>query len=122
MGERSVLASFYSQEEAQHAATQIKQLGIEVASVDELHAYGGVAPAKRSFPLSGEIPSLASLTENAAVSSRDAGVLLAASPAASGMSGSDDASTGRNYLLTVVCPNQQVQQVVQMIKNCHGYT
>lgn len=122
MGERSVLASFYSEAEAQQAAAQVQQLGIEVAAVDELHAYGSVQPGKRAFPLNGEIPSLASLTLDTGISSRDAGVLLAATPQASGMSGGQDELTGRNFLLTVVCPNEQVQQVVQIIKACHGYT
>jgi hypothetical protein len=122
MGERTVLASFYSLPEANHAADKVHALGVEVAQVDELHAYGGDIPQRRAFPISGDIPSLASLTLNTEVSSRDAGVLLAADPSASGMSDGQGNITGRNYLLTVVCPEKQVEPVVQIIKDCNGYT
>jgi hypothetical protein len=123
MGERTVLASFYSAPEASKAAEQVHALGIEVAQVDELHGYSGVIPERRAFPITGRIPSLASLTLDTEVSSRDAGVLLAADPSASGMSGGSGNNTGaRNYLLTVISPEDHVEQVVQIIKDCNGYT
>ncbi len=122
MVERTVLASFYSEPEAKQAADEIKQLGVETTQVDQLHAYGGILPEKRLFPISGNIPSLASLTLNTIPSSRDKSVLMAADPAASGMSDGQGNITGRNYLLTVVCPNEIVDQVVQIIRNNRGYT
>lgn len=122
MVERSVLASFYSESEALHAADEIKQLGVEITQVDQLHAYGGIIPEKRLFPISGNIPSLASLALNTLPSSRDTSVLLAADPSASGMSDGEGNITGRNYLLTVVCANELVDQVVQIIRNNKGYT
>jgi len=122
MAERTVLASFYSRKEAEDAATEIKQIGVDVTAVDELHAYNGFIPEKRTFPISGDIPSLASLTLNTNFSSRDSNVLLAADPAASGMSDGQDNITGRNFLLTVVCPEQQVEEVVDIIRKHHGYT
>jgi hypothetical protein len=122
MVERTVLASFYSETEAKQAAGQIQQLGVETTQVDQLHAYGGVIPEKRLFPISGNIPSLASLTLNTLPSTRDASVLLAADPAASGMSDGEENITGRNFLLTVVCANELVEQVVQIIRNNRGYT
>lgn len=122
MKERTVLASFYSEEEAKQAAEQIKALGIEVAEVDQLHAYNGFTPEKRSFTISGDIPSLASLTLNTTPFSRDAGILMAADPSASGMSDGQDNITGRNYLLTVISPNETVPKVVSLIKSNRGYT
>lgn len=122
MSERTVLASFYSLAEASKAADKVHAVGIEVAQVDELHAYPGSAPERDTFPISGDIPSLASLTLNTEVSSRDTGILLSADPAASGMSDGQGNVTGRNYLLTVVCPEAQVEQVVQIIKDGNGYT
>jgi hypothetical protein len=122
MIERTVLASFYSELEAKQAADAIKQLGVETAQVDQLHAYGGVIPEKRIYPISGGIPGLASLTLNTIPSSRDASILLAVDPAASGMSDGQENMTGRNFLLTVICQNKLVEQVVQIIRDNRGFT
>lgn len=122
MSERTILSSFYSEAEANTAADQIKALGIEVAKVEELHAYPGGMPDREAWPRSGRIPSLASLTLNTQVSSRDTGILLSVDPAASGMSDGDDNITGRNFLLTVVAPEAKVENVVQIVKECNGYT
>lgn len=123
MSERSVLASFLTAHDANLAASQIHdKLGVEVAKVDELHGLGGLDPDIESYPISGEIPSLAALTLDTQPRSRDAGVLLAADPSASGMSDGQGNITGRNFLLTVVCKEEQVEPVVQIIKGCNGYT
>ncbi len=122
MVERTVLASFYSEVEAERAASEIKRLGVETAQVDQLHAYVGMIPEKRKYPISGSIQGLASLTLDTVPVSRDAGVMLAADPAASGMSDGQENISGRNFLLTVVCPNKQVEQIVQIIRNHRGYT
>jgi len=122
MRERTVLASFYSEPEAQQAASQIHAMGVEVAQIDELHAYGGVTPNRRFYPISGDIPSLAELSLNAQVLSKDASVLLAADPAASGMADGRSNITGRNYLLTVICPEPLVDKAVQVIRTANGYT
>lgn len=122
MGERTILASFYSREEALQAAESVRALGIEVAQVDELDGYGGNPQPRDSFVISGEIESLSSLTLGSDPSSRDVGVLLSADPAASGMSGEVDPMLGRNYLLTVVCDNHRVDAAVDVIKENNGYT
>ncbi|MCL6441969.1 MAG: hypothetical protein K6T83_00655 [Alicyclobacillus sp.] len=121
MSERTVLASFYSAADAKQAAEQIHALGIEVAQVDTLHAHPGVESDVDSFLISGDIPSLSAITLNT-LGSRDANVLLAADPSASGMGDGQDNVTGRNYLLTVVSPESQVDEVVRVIKACGGYT
>jgi hypothetical protein len=122
MQERSVLASFLSQSDALDAAKRIQALGIKVTKVDELHAYPGPPPARDSFIISGEIPSLASITLGTSPGSRDAGVLLSADPAASGMADGEGQITRRNWLLTVVCPESAVDKVVETIRQCGGYT
>ncbi|MBX5435802.1 MAG: hypothetical protein IRZ33_01140 [Alicyclobacillaceae bacterium] len=122
MQERTVLASFHSEADASRAAEQIRALGIPVAQVDELHAYGGEPPERHAFIISGQFPGLASITLSHTPDSRDAGVLLAADPSASGMSDGEDNVTGRNWLLTVVCPEHLVEDVVRLIKDCGGYT
>jgi hypothetical protein len=122
MRERTILASFYSEAEADRAAQKIHDLGVEVAQVDQLRAFAGPMPARKAFPISGQIPSLSSLTLNTEVPSRDWGVLLAVDPSASGMADGQDNITGRNYLLTVICPEDKVEECVRIIKECNGYT
>lgn len=122
MAERTVLSSFYSRPEAVKAEEQIRAIGVEVTQVDELHLYPGPEPRRNAFAISGKIPSLANLTLNSTPSSRDAGILMAADPSASGMSDGEGNITGRNFLLTVVCPESQVEEVVSIIKACNGYT
>ena len=122
MSERSVLSSFRSASEARKAAELIKQLGVEVAQIDELHAFGGYHHDRESYLISGQIPSLASATLNVDPSSKDASVMLAADPSASGMADQTDQMAEHNFLLTVVCPSELVEQVVQIIKSSGGYT
>lgn len=122
MSERTVLASFYSSDEATKAQKEIQQMGIEVAQVDQLHAYQGTDPNRDAFLISGKIPSIANVTLGTNPMSRDAGILLGADPAASGMSDGDGNITGRNYLLTVVCNEVKVDSVVDCIKRCNGFT
>lgn len=123
MGERTILSSFLSEEDAKRALAQVKQSGVETAQVDALHAFVGDEPQRDSFLISGKIPSLSSLTLHVTPDlMRDEGVLLAAHPAASGMSDGEGEITGRNYLLTVVCDDAQVEPTVNIIKACNGYT
>lgn len=122
MTERTVLSSFYSRPEAEAVSEHIKALGIEVAQVDELHVYPNPYPTRRNYPISGDIPSLANLTLGANPTSRDASILMASDPSASGMADGPDESIGRNYLLTVICDSKQIDEVVKFIKDGNGYT
>lgn len=117
-----MLASFLSRADALDAAKRIQALGIKVTQVDQLHAYPGTDPVRDSFIFSGEIPSLASITLSTTPTSRDAGVLMATDPAASGMADGEGNITGRNWLLTVVCPENAVDKVVEIIRMCNGLT
>ncbi len=120
--ERSVLASFHSESEANKAQERIKQLGVIATQVAHFSAYGRPDNEDPIHAISGDISSLANLSMNTSVGSRDAGILLSADPAASGMSDGDDRITGRDWLLTVVCADNQVETVVKIIKECNGYT
>jgi len=122
MSERTVLSSFYSQSDAEAAAIQIHELGVETVQVDELHRYPTHSVSRPLYTISGDIPSLASLTLHSTPYSRDAAVLLATDPSASGMADGRDNITGRNFLLTVVCPENDVESVVSIIKSTNGYT
>ncbi|MCL6626923.1 hypothetical protein [Alicyclobacillus shizuokensis] len=123
MQERTVLASFFSESDAQRAAAAIHKLGVETTQIARLHS-GGFPSGERPVPIAGKIESLASLTLQANAS-RDAGILLSADPSASGMADTAEGPsvTGeRNFLLTVVCPEEKVEAVVQVIKQCGGQT
>ncbi|MCL6631756.1 MAG: hypothetical protein K6T63_03910 [Alicyclobacillus herbarius] len=123
MKERTVLASFFSESDANQAADRIHNLGVKTTQVAQLHT-GGFGDEGRPIPIAGKIQSLASLTLQADTS-RDAAVLLAADPSASGMADTAEGpsvSGERNFLLTVVCPEEKVEEVVQIIKECNGYT
>lgn len=120
--ERSVFASFKSQPDAQAVQEKVKRLGISDTQVAHFSAYGTPDGDRSIIPISGDIPSLAALTLGAEVSSRDAGILMSADPAASGMSDGEGRITGRDWLLTVVCPEDQVETVVELIKDGNGYT
>ena len=122
VAERTVLASFHSRSEAQEAEKQVQGLGVDVTQVAEFGPFSGLPTERDSFLISGEIPSLASITLHNTPGSRDSGVLLAADPSASGMSDGQGNVTGRNFLLTAVCPESLVEQAVQVIKQCNGYT
>lgn len=122
MAERTILASFRSAADAQAVADQLQAMGAGTTQVDELHAQPGLRPDRRAFPITGDIPSLASLTLNVDVRSRDAGVLLAADPSASGLSDGQGNVTGRNFLLTAICPESIVERAVQAIKDGDGFT
>lgn len=124
MSTRTILASFYTESEANQARDKVQSLGAEAAEVDSLHPSGQPDRTLEAYAISGKIPSLANLTLHTSVSSRDAGVLLAADPSASGLATPDidDPVTGRNFLLTVICPEPLVDQAVDIIKQCNGYT
>ncbi|MNP82349.1 hypothetical protein D3C76_1809590 [compost metagenome] len=71
-------------------------------------------------PFSGDM-SLASLTQNAAITNPSAGILTAASPAASGMSnGGQDGITGYDILLTVVIEETSFDQAMRVIQDAGG--
>lgn len=125
MAERSILSSFLSEADANRAAEAVRGLGIDVAQVAPLRGISSVfgnEPEREAFPITGRIPSLASLTLHTTPDSRDEGILLGASPMASGLSDPGDQLSGRNYLLTVVCDDSKVDAAVNAIKSCNGYT
>ncbi|QSO50894.1 hypothetical protein JZ785_18685 [Alicyclobacillus curvatus] len=122
VSDRTVLSSFFSREEATQAKQKIVRFGVETAKVEERHRYAPQVPLPDAFLITGNISSLATVTLNETPSSDDAKVLLAADPSASGLSGSPDDSAGRNYILTVICEDEKVDKVVQVIRDCNGFT
>lgn len=122
MSERTVLASFMTQEEAEAVQQAVQKLGVDTAQVDQRHKFASHTPLRESFLVSGKIGSLANVTLNEQPSSKDSGIMLAADPAASGMADHSDEGPAYNYILTVICDDNFVERIVQIIKDGNGFT
>lgn len=118
--ERSILAAFRTSEEAEQAGQQLRKLGFTY-QVDRTSTFGRT-PHDRELnnPIASEARTLTGLTlysgEDRTIG--DVGPLLAAHPAASGMSGPPLES--RNFLLTVVGPADKTAEALQIIRGAGG--
>ncbi|MGE5701941.1 MAG: hypothetical protein ACM32O_05390 [Clostridia bacterium] len=121
MDERNILAGFYTEEDATKAARLLKEAGFSTVQVDRIGDYPGEGVEGITNLISGEIPSLGSITLGAAFpSGRDASVLAAASPSASGMADGNPFEQDRSVLLTAVVPESRGDEAVAMIRSCGG--
>ena len=120
--ERAILSSFRSQEEAQGAAKKVQSLGIKDVKINSFSAAPDRQKNLLMNPITGNFESLAWLSGDTNVGSRDSGILQAASPINSGMSDGQDMITGYNWGLTVVSPEGLVERVVKVIKDAGGFT
>ncbi|MEK4250029.1 hypothetical protein [Paenibacillus sp. FSL W7-1287] len=119
--EKNILAYFKSPEEAQKAAKQLEALGTIDMSIDRFSKNPGGELNSITNPVTGYISSLATLSLNADISSRDDGILLAAGTDASGYSsGGDHGPTGRDILLTVVVDESVHHQTMQICEQAGG--
>lgn len=120
LSEKYILAYFNSPEQAKEAARQIQPLGVIDMQIDRVDPYPGDGIDRVMSPISGKIPGLASLTLDADAGSKDASVLMAADPSASGMSGGIDENMGRDVLLTVVIDDQNHHQALNIVRQNGG--
>lgn len=121
MKERNILAGFKSLDAAERAAQALKQAGFQTIQVDGVGQYPGEGVEKVMNPITGEIPSLGNLTLDADFpNGRDASVLAAADPSASGMSDGGQDAIGSSILLTCVVPENQGDQATQLIRSFGG--
>jgi len=119
--EKNILAYFKSPEEAQSAANKLYALRAVDVSIDRFSKNPGDGIDHRMNPISGDFPSLTSLTSDADVSGRNPGILLAADIDASGMSdGGQGGPTGRDILLTAVVDEQVHHQAMRIIEQAGG--
>lgn len=122
MAEKNILAYFKSPEEAEAVAKKLQSLRVADLSIDRFSTYPGGELNDTMHPITGDITSLASMTLNAALTNRSAGILGAADPSASGMSdGRQDGLEGRDILLTVVLDEQSFDQAMSIIEEAGGY-
>lgn len=119
-GERSILAAFHTAEEAEQAMQQLLPLGF-TCQIDRTSTFG-TTPHDRELnnPIANEARTLSGLTlysgEDRTMG--DVGPLLAAHPAASGMSGPPLES--RNFLLTAVGPAAKTNEALRLIRAAGG--
>ena len=84
MGEKNILAYFKTPEQAEGVARKLQALSVMDVSVDRFSRYSGEGHHPDN-PITGEITSLASMTQDAEITNRSAGILSATDPAASGI-------------------------------------
>jgi hypothetical protein len=124
MSERNILAYFHSPEQAEGVASKLKALRVADMRIDRISPYpttSDMGVDHRLNPINGDFPGLGSLTLNTDFGSRDAAILAAASPAASGMSdGGAEFVTGRDILLTAVVNEDVYEQAMRVIEQSGG--
>lgn len=121
MKERNILSGFHTEEEAAKAADALRQAGFSTIQIDRVGQFPGDGNESIMNPISGQIPSLGSMTlAGDFPNGRDASVLAAASPDASGMADRGDDNLNRNILLTAVVPEERGDEATQIITSCGG--
>jgi hypothetical protein len=120
-GERSVLAYFPTDTGAQACAKKLQALGVQV-QVDAVNLVPGGNP-ERDYTYPGQRGEAsvadAVLFGRDVTGSEDARVLLAAHPAVSGMSGGGPTAQ-YNYLVAVVCTEEQLPRVLAQVERDGG--
>lgn len=112
-GERSILAYFSSVSMAAAAVAALEEMGITEARIDQISRF----PGNRTY--GGSTNSLSSMVIGDGGYDHKYGPLLAADPAASGMSTGYELPGGATYLVTVVTSNRLAEEAVQLLRE-HG--
>lgn len=119
MPEKPIIVYFNSPEQAKKALQTMKR-SFEVidASIDRIDGYPGDG-ADPDNAITGEIPSLSSLTLGGDFS-RNAGILAAASVDASGLSsgGPNNMTSGVNIILSAVVQEENGEQAMKIAREC----
>lgn len=120
MAERNIIAYFKTPGQAEEAAKQLKNLGVEDVRIDRFSAFPGGSADELMNPLTGNISSQAEMTLGS-ISGHDAGVLLSADVGASGMSdGGQGTISGRDVVLAAVVDEGIWEQSRQMVRGSGG--
>jgi hypothetical protein len=119
MSEKPIIAYFNSPEQAKVALQTMKNaFDVIDASIDRIDGYPGDG-ADPDNPITGEIPSLSSLTLGGDFS-RNAGILGAASVDASGLSsgGPDNMTSGVNIILSATVKEENGERAMKIVRDC----
>jgi len=117
--EQNILAGFSSEDAAMRAKEALNAAGFTITQIDHIGQFPGDGIEQILNPITGRIPSLGYLTLAGDFSSRDASVLAAADPDASGMSDrGDDFNTP--FLLTAVVLEDRNAEATEIIRSFGG--
>jgi hypothetical protein len=119
MPEKPIIAYFNSRNQANEALKQMKnEFEVIEATIDGFDGYPGEG-IDPDNPITGEIPSLSSLTLGGDFN-RDAGILAATSVDASGISsgGPDNIVSGVNVILSAVVQEENGEQAMKIAHDC----
>lgn len=121
MKERNILAGFPSDGAATQAKQALQQAGFDTVQVDFIEQYPNDGVENYMNPITGDFPALGSLSLSGNFpTGRDASVLAAASPEASGMADRDLDNMDKPYLLTAVVPENRYDEATQIIRSLGG--
>jgi hypothetical protein len=124
MSERAILAYFHSPEQAEGAASKLKALRVGTIRIDRISPYPSDSDMGVDHimnPITGDFPGLGSLTLNTRFNSREAAIMAAADPSASGLSdGGDERVTGRDILLTAVVDESVYEKALRVCEQSGG--
>jgi len=119
--ERNILAGFHTEDEAGKAKEALQHAGFSIISIDRVGQFPGDGNERIMNPITGEIPSLGNLTlAGDFPSGRDASVLAAVDPDASGMADRGDDNMNRSVLLTAVVPEERGDEATEIIRSFGG--
>lgn len=121
MKERNILAGFQTEDDAQEAEKALRQAGFSIIQIDRIGQFPGDGNEQIMNPISGDFPSLGSLTlAGDFPSGRDASIMAAVDPDASGMADRSDDNLYRSVLLTAVVPEEQGDLAIEIIRSYGG--
>ncbi|MGG4441636.1 hypothetical protein ABEX32_13210 [Brevibacillus fortis] len=119
--ERNILAGFLTEDDAQKAENALRQAGFSIIQIDRIGQIPDEGIERIMNPLTGSFPGLGSLTLSGNFpSGRDASILAAADPDASGYTDRDDSYYNRTVLLTAVVPEEQADEATRIIESFGG--
>jgi len=119
MAEKPILAYFKSPEQAKKALDRMKsEFEVIESGIDRFDGYPG-AGYDPNNPITGDIPSLGSITLNGNFGS-NSGILAASSVDASGMSsgGPGNMVSGVDILLTAIVQEENGPRAMQIAQEC----
>jgi hypothetical protein len=119
MPEKPIIAYFNSPDQANKALEKMKsEFEVIEASIDRFDGYPGNG-ADPDNPITGDIPSLGSLTLGGDFN-RDAGILAATSVSASGISsgGPGNRVSGVDVILTAIVQEENGEQAMKIVQDC----
>ena len=117
MTEKLIIVYFKSPEQAKKALNQMKsEFEVIESEIDRFDGYLGSGYDPNNI-ITGEIPSLSSITLNGNFG-RDSGILAAASTSASGMSSGGNLASGFDIILTAIVDKNNGERAMQIAKEC----